>query len=259
MRDGKLTFTINGKKYFLISNSDNISLKRGKALLKTYDNNSAKKINEIISKKKLIIQKETEMETDCFFKISNFDFSRFNDDFSILFMNINEEELEEATNALIQIKLNKRKLPEMINQIKADKNIYEKITKEKIIYIGIVGYSGRKSNIDINFEEELDGINCIILQMENCNFCGRNMKKSLDWKLIREVQQMKQDIDNLKEDIGELKTSVDNLEYSVAKLNSSVNELKWDLKVIKNFLIKKSEKNKKMLGKKRTRIRKENN
>ena len=99
----------------------------------------------------------------------------------------------------------------MINQIKADRNIYEKITKDKIIYIGIVGYSGRKHNIDINLEEELDGINSIILQMENFNFCGRNMKKSLDWKIIKEVQQMKQDIFNLKDDVVELKSSVSKL------------------------------------------------
>ena len=84
MRDGKLAFNINGKKYFLISKSDNISLKKGKAILKRYDNNGAKKINEIIFKKKLIIQKETEMEIDDSFKISNFEFSRFNDDFSVL-------------------------------------------------------------------------------------------------------------------------------------------------------------------------------
>ena len=51
MRDDKLAFNINGKKYFFISKSDNISLKGGKALLKRYDNNGAKKINEIISKK----------------------------------------------------------------------------------------------------------------------------------------------------------------------------------------------------------------
>ena len=266
MRDGKLAFNINGKKYFLISKPDNISLKRGKAILKRYDNNGAKKINEIISQKKLIIEKETEIEVDGYFKISNLDFSTFNDDFSILYMNINEEDIEEATNALIEIKLNKRKLPEMINQIKADRNIYEKIAKDKIIYIGIVGYSERKHNIDINLEEELDGINCIILQMENFNFCGRNMKKSLDWKIIKEVQQMKQDIFNLKDDVVELKSSVSKLESSVAKLESSVaklessvNEVKRDLKVIKNFLIKKFKKDEKMLGKKRTRMKKENN
>ena len=221
----------------------------------------------------MIIQKETEMKTDGYFKISNLDFSTFNDDFSILYMNINEEGIEEATNALIEIKLNKRKLPEMINQKKADRNIYEKITKDKIIYIGIVGYSGRKHNIDINLEEELDGINCIILQMENFNFCGRNMKKSLDWKIIKEVQQMKQDIFNLKDDVVELKSSVSKLESSVsklessvaklessvAKLESSVNEVKRDLKVIKDFLIKKFKKDEKMLGKKRTRMKKENN
>ncbi len=273
MRDGKLALTINGKKYFLLSNSDIITLKRGKKILKKYDNKNITKITPIISRKKLVFQKETEIETDGYFHIQNFDFSRFNDDFSILYNNIEDEELEEASNILIEIKLNKRKIPEMIKQLKRDKNIYEKMTKEKILYMGIVGYSGRKKNIDINYEEELDGFKCVIIEMKNDNFCGRNMEQHLDWKLIREVKknttdikQMKEDINNLKEDMNGLKDSVTKLESSVAvlqdsvaKLESSLDEIKKDIKEIKSYLSSHLKNDKKMLGQKRARIRKESN
>ena len=64
----------------------------------------------------------------------------------------------------------------MISQIKEDKKIYEKMTNDKILYMGIVGCSGKNKNIDIDYEEELDGIKCVILEMDNSTFCGRNMK-----------------------------------------------------------------------------------
>ena len=154
----------------------------------------------------------------------------------------------------------------MIKQLKRDKNIYEKMTKEKILYMGIVGYSGRKKNIDINYEEELDGLKCLIIEMKNANFCGRNMEQYLDWKLIREVKknttdikQMKEDIKNLKEDVNGLKASVAKLESSVAVLQDSLDEIKKDIKEIKSYLSSHLKNDKKMLGQKRARIRKESN
>ena len=186
-----------------------------------------------------MVKKEKEIETDKYFHIENFDFSKLNEDFSIVYRNIEDEELEEVNSVLIETKLNKSKIPEMISQIKEDKKIYEKMTNDKILYMGIVGCSGKNKNIDIDYEEELDGIKCVILEMDNSTFCGRNMKNPLDWKLIRSVAK---------------------LETSVAKLKSSVAGMQNDIKEIKDFFISHfSNRNMKMLGKKRKRTRRRNN
>lgn len=204
-REGKLALKINGQNYSLISNSDNITLKRGKKILKQYANNKRAIIKGILSRKKLLVNEEKEMEIDGYYLIENFDFSLLNEDFSILFRNIDDEKLEEVSSVLIEAKLNKSKIPEMITQIKEDKKIYDKMTDNNILYMGIVGSSGRKKNININFAAELDGIKCVILEMNNSNFFGRNMKNPLDWKLIRQVKDLQSSVDEMKGDIKEIK------------------------------------------------------
>ncbi len=220
-----------------LSNSKNTTIKKRKKILQKYADNNMDIIKVNISKKKLVVKKEKEIETDRYFHIENFDFSKLNEDFSIVYRNIEDEELEEVNSVLIETKLNKSKIPEMISQIKEDKKIYEKMTNDKILYMGIVGCSGKNKNIDIDYEKELDGIKCVILEIDNSTFCGRNMKYPLDWKLIRSV--------------AKLETSVAKLETSVAKLETSMVGMQDDIKEIKEFLISHfSNRNMKMLGKK---------
>ena len=229
-----------------LSNSKNTTIKKRKKILQKYANNKRDIIKVNISRKKLVVKKEKEIETDRYFHIENFDFSKLNEDFSIVYRNIEDEELEEVNSVLIETKLNKSKIPEMISQIKEDKKIFEKMTNDKILYMGIVGCSGKNKNIDIDYEEELDGIKCVILEMDNSTFCGRNMKNPLDWKLIRSV--------------AKLETSLAKLETSVAKLETSVAGMQNDIKEIKDFFISHfSNRNMKMLGKKRKRSRRRNN
>ena len=144
----------------ILSNSKNTTIKKRKKILQKYANNKKDIIKVNISRKKLMVKKEKEIETDKYFHIENFDFSKLNEDFSIVYRNIEDEELEEVNSVLIETKLNKSKIPEMISQIKEDKKIYEKMTNDKILYMGIVGCSGKNKNIDIDYEEELDGIKC---------------------------------------------------------------------------------------------------
>ena len=230
----------------ILSNSKNTTIKKRKKILQKYANNKKDIIKVNNSRKKLMVKKKKEIETDKYFHIENFDFSKLNEDFSIVYRNIEDEELEEVNSVLIETKLNKSKIPEMISQIKEDKKIYEKMTNDKILYMGIVGCSGKNKNIDIDYEEELDGIKCVILEMDNSTFCGRNMKNPLDWKLIRSV--------------AKLETSVAKLKSSVAKLETSMAGMQNDIKEIKDLLISHfSNRNMKMIGKKRKRTRRRNN
>ena len=204
----------------ILSNSKNTTIKKRKKILQKYANNKKDIIKVNISRKKLMVKKEKEIETDKYFHIENFDFSKLNEDFSIVYRNIEDEELEEVNSVLIEAKLNKSKIPEMISQIKEDKKIYEKMTNDKILYMGIVGCSGKNKNIDIDYEKKLDGIKCVILEMDNSTFCGRNMKNPLDWKLIRQVKKNTDDIAEIKTTVAELKSSVAKLETSVAKIGN---------------------------------------
>ena len=83
---------------------------------------------------------------------------------------------------------------------------------------------------------------------------------SLDWKLIRQVKKNTDDIAEIKTTVAELETSVAKLKSSVAKLETSMAGMQNDIKEIKDLLISHfSNRNMKMIGKKRKRSRRQNN
>lgn len=244
MREGKITLKINGEKYFIKSNSENIIIKKGKNLMKKNDNN-CNEIREKISEKNLIIKKEKEIQTNGYFHIENFYFSLLNTDFSILYKNIDDEELEQVTEIFIETKLNKREISELISRIKENKKIFEKITDEKILFIGLVGNSEKEQKIMIDMEAELSGIRCLILEMKTSDVLGRNMRYYLDWKTIRDVEKQAEDIKKLKE--------------YVKRLEAFIDKIKRNMKDIKNALPPDLWNDIKALGKKRSRSKQKDN
>ena len=253
MRDGKLNINTNKINYTLVSNSDTIKLLKGKSLLSKWNNDKNKDYSSMINAKNLVISKEKEIETDGYYHVQNFDYSIFLKDFTVIYNNLEEEDTNEACNILVEIKLNKKKLPELINQLKEDINVFETMTEEKIICVGFVGKSGKKSNNDLNIEEEVQGLKCIIFEMKSPYFFNRNMRNPLDWKLIKDVKQNTEDIKIIKEDINKLQTSVSGLRTSVAGLQTSVSEIKDGVDMIKKFLLSHYQNGIKILGQKRPR------
>lgn len=198
LREGEISFKFKNKVYFLISNDDRIILKKGDKLIKQLPNKYSKELEFTIrGGMKILIQKEKEVETDGLFNIQDVDFAPFDDYFSVLYRNIDNDELENFNTSLIEVKLNRKKIPDLISQIKEDNEIYEKITDDNILYIGFLGYSG-KSGINYDFESELSNINCIILELKSPFIKGRDMKKPFDWGLIKTVEELKNDVKIIK-------------------------------------------------------------
>ena len=212
--------------------------------MKKNDNN-CNEIREKISEKNLIIKKEKEIQTNGYFHIENFDFSLLNTDFSILYKNIDDEELEQVTEIFIETKLNKREISELISRIKENKKIFEKITDEKILFIGLVGNSEKEQKIMIDMEAELSGIRCLILEMKTSEVLGRNMRYYLDWKTIRDVEKQAEDIKKLQE--------------YVKRLEAFIDKIKRNMKDIKNALPPDLWNDIKALGKKRSRSKQKDN
>ena len=223
LREGEISFKFKNKVYFLISNDDQIILKKGEKLIKQLPNKYSKELEFTIRGMKILIQKEKEVEIDGDDNIRDFDFAPFDDYFSVLYRNVDNDELGNFNTSLIEVKLNRKKIPDLISQIKEDNEIYEKITNDNILYIGFVGYSG-KSGINYDFESELSNINCIILELKSFFIKGRDMRKPFDWGLIKIVEELKNEVNEIKNEVDEIK--------------NEVNEIKNDLKIIKNILLK---------------------
>ena len=95
---------------------------------------------------------------------------------------------------VVEIKLSKTKIGEMIEQIKRDKEVMEKIIKDKILYLGFVN----SENINRKSIKDIKGINFILFGIKNSQFYGRDILHYLDWNLIKKVDTLSEKIDNIE-------------------------------------------------------------
>ena len=105
-----------------------------------------------------------------------------------------EPELGDFKYAVVEIKLSKTKIGEMIEQIKRDKEVMEKIIKDKILYLGFVN----SENINRKSIKDIKGINFILFGIKNSQFYGRDILHYLDWNLIKKVDTLSEKIDNIE-------------------------------------------------------------
>lgn len=105
-----------------------------------------------------------------------------------------EPELGDFKYVVVEIKLSKTKIGEMIEQIKRDKEVMEKIIKDKILYLGFVN----SENINRKSIKDIKGINFILFGIKNSQFYGRDILHYLDWNLIKKVDTLSEKIDNIE-------------------------------------------------------------
>ena len=105
--------------------------------------------------------------------------------------------------------MNKKKLQDLIEQIKSDNRIMAKILNYDILFVGFVGSDGDLDK-SINLDEELQNLKCIIYEIKKDCIFGRNMKQQFDWILIKDVEDIKNSFnekyDEIKKDINEIKS-----------------------------------------------------
>ena len=177
------------------------------------------------------------------FKINNFSLNLFpQKDISIIYNGIKSKSFNYI---VLEAKLSKNKITEMIKQLKRDKNILGKMTNQTILYCGIINAN------EVDMEITNIDFDCIILGIKNSHFFGKDITKFYDWPLIKQVNQ------NQKE-LNEIKTNIKGLESRVGVLEKNVKELIIEIKNMNSKidkLLAKKEKGKKeiesMLNKKR--------
>ena len=173
------------------------------------------------SKKIVKISVDYQAQIDGFFNISNFDVKQFNkEEVEILYINVNPTEIMNYTQAIIEIKLNQKKIPELLNQLERDKYIAEKETSQKVLYIGFVN----SKIIDSDALLVNSDMKCIIIGIDN-NFMNLNMLHELDWGLIEKYKAMESKIKQLESKVDLLWKKVDSLETSFNSFNSRLEKL----------------------------------
>jgi len=85
----------------------------------------------------------------------------------------------------------------MVTQLIRDKDIFEKLTKIPILYIGFINFKNIRKN-DLKDAQgglnKLDNYIYIIFGIKNKMFNGRNVNKFYNWRGIEQINKLEEDI-----------------------------------------------------------------
>lgn len=157
------------------------------------------------------------------FKIDNFDIESFNTNEIVVIHNgIKNGEKKPFEYMVIESAFN---MEDMINKIKKDKFILEKMTPKRILYLGI-NNNKEVDNRIIDFDGDF-----IIIGIISSKFFGKDVSKYCDF-------ENRKDIKSIKTQFASLESRVASLEYRVASVESRVASLESRITSIENVLQK---------------------
>jgi len=200
----KKIFIITGQKksafinhrivYFQFNDDNSIDIINKGRIITIRDQ---KEKNVLIIKLGVItLKKAQEIEIDGIFNIKNFSPMAFDpEEITILYKSINDKNMKLFNQAILGITLSKNNFCEMVTQLIRDKDIFEKLTKMPILYIGFINSKNIRKN---DLKDAQDGLNkfdnCIIFGIKNKMFNGRNVNKFYNWRGIEQINKLKEDI-----------------------------------------------------------------
>lgn len=177
--------------------------------------NSQKPFNYKLFGKIITINPPIDMELDCLFE--NFDLNKFDkSEIRFIIKNINNNlEITNFKKVAIEIKLNKKKIEDLLNQLIRDKKFLENEINEDILYLGFVNSKGVDHEKVAQFKEKNKNLNFIILGLNNSIFCNKDVTKFYDWEEI---------IDN-KKTIEKITMAQKNFDTRLSNLETKVDQI----------------------------------
>jgi cell division septum initiation protein DivIVA len=170
---------------------------------------------------RIIISKVKEIEIDGAFLIKNFNLSDFNtDEIDILYNNYSPQEYSTFNYCILEAKLSLIRIDDLIEQIIRDKDVFEKIFNNHILYLGVV-------NSNSNYRKQLQDIKikCLIIGIKCDIFFGRKMNQILDWNVIKDVEELKKEVKGIKQDVEELKKDVKGIKHDVSQIKDDISQI----------------------------------
>jgi hypothetical protein len=194
---------IDGKNVFIAGDQEKIiEINKRPVLFKVYQDKSLNiicddkeeekiKSQKIITKsvcdKEIIIKPARDVEIDGIYE--NFNFEKFDPkEIICIYKNIKDSEIKNFNKVVIEIKLNRDKINELISQLSRDKEILEKFYDDNFLYIGII------NSKSVNFQElknilgMYDDFNFMLFGVINSQFAGKDTTKYHDWDEMKFVR-----------------------------------------------------------------------
>ena len=159
---------------------------------------------------------------DGVFNIRNFSCSIFNkEEISVIYQNVDDKEMQKYENAIVEIKLNKNKFEDLINQLYNDKKLMDKMTKKNILYIGFIN-SKKIENISNKISKKCEKMNCVIFGIKNSIFSNKKITKAYDWTKIIEDDKK---FNLIEQKLNQLDNKISQLDNKISLLDNKINVL----------------------------------
>ena len=117
-----------------------------------------------------------------------------------------------------KLSLSYSKIEKLIGQLKTDYLIANKLTKEKILYLGFVN----DNILDKDIMKRKFDFNCLIFGIKNSLFFYKDITKFFDWEPIKRVNKIKEEISAIRIKMSTLINKIDEI-LSYIKKNISKN------------------------------------
>lgn len=174
---------------------------------------------------KIIIYKPMEMELDGIYE--NFELERLNkEEIECIWQNIDNPKISSYKKIVLEIKLNKNKIEELLYQLKRDKEFLGLLGKEDYLFIGVINSKSLNHEIVREFIKNNKNLNFIILGIKNSLLANKDVTKFYDWDEIKKVMNLENKVMNLEKKIGILGKDVENVKKQLIVNNDLLLDIK---------------------------------
>ena len=149
---------------------------------------------------KIIINKPMELELDGIY--DNFELERLNkEEIECIWQSIDNSKISGYKKVVLEIKLNRKKIDELLQQLRRDREFLGLLGKENYLFVGIINSKSVNHEKVREFMENNENLNFIILGIKNSLFANKDVTKFYDWEVIKKVINLEKDIEDVKKQL----------------------------------------------------------
>ena len=246
LQNEEIEVIIKGKNFKVFyDNEHNVLIRDNKdneiSRVKSKDSNKETELT--INKTKLEIFRYTEFSVDGYFSMNNFRVKLFDEkEVDIIYSNINEDEEKNFINSIIEVKLNKKKINKLRDQIRKDHHYLTKIGIQNAVVLGFINSS--KMNCQANSFKSLKNKKFVIYGIRNSLLDGKEIINPIDWDLDKKVDSITNELKIYKPKIDELyqlKPKIDEI-YQLKPKIDEIYQLIPKIEAIYDYIIKNEKK-----------------
>lgn len=224
----------NGYEFYIKFNESDksceVSLQYSGLPFYTINNYSNIFIKEICGQN-LVVFPSKRIEMGGIFEVRNFHFPYFNEnEASVIYQNFDDEDIEEFSYIIVEIKESSKNISELIEKIKYDKSVMEKLVKKQLLFFC---FYKKDVDVDVDIRDMIPkDINLVVIQIKNGYLFGRNMLQNIDWALVNEFRTYAKNNDKKLEDI---KNEVEDIKNEVEDVKNKIKDLSEKIGLILNM------------------------